>query len=103
MLLWPDVKSTKPELTLTPDRSSAYGLNVEKMAGAVPGDDGSCEPYTLTSSEMPAPDPTMMLSALDPSICVAVTLTPPCAPGANAANRVSSVPNACLPPCGFPE
>src|SRR5580658_8202135 len=42
MLLRPDMKSTKPELTLTPDRSSAYGLNVEKMAGAVPGDDGSC-------------------------------------------------------------
>ena len=36
MLLRPDTKSTKPELTLTPDRSSGYGLKVEKSGGAVP-------------------------------------------------------------------
>ena len=56
-------------------------MNVENSAGAVPGDDGSFELNTFTSLGMPGPDPTMMLSAVDPSICVAVTLTPPRAVG----------------------
>ena len=43
MLLRPDMKSTMPAATLTPDRSSGYGLKVEKIAGAVPDDDGRRE------------------------------------------------------------
>ena len=76
---------------------------IENKAGAVPDEDGSAELNTLTSLGMPGPEPTMMLSALDPSICVAVTLTPPCASGANAKNRVSSVANAGVPPPALPE
>ena len=47
----------------------------ERRRGA--GEDGSGDRYTFTSLGMPGPDPTMMLSAVVPSICAAATLTPP--------------------------
>jgi hypothetical protein len=43
MLSRPVEKSTKPVAMLTPDRSSPYGLNVEKSGGAAPADDGSAD------------------------------------------------------------
>src|SRR5919108_6297607 len=41
MLSRPVEKSTKPAATLTPERSSPYGLNVENSDGGAPGDGGS--------------------------------------------------------------
>ena len=51
---------------------------------------------------MPGPDPTMMLSALVPSICAAATLMPPRASGANGWKRDSSVAKAAFPLSGLP-
>jgi hypothetical protein len=45
----------------------------------------------------------MMLSALVPSICAAVTLTPPRASAAKGWKRASSVPKAFLPSLALPE
>ena len=45
----------------------------------------------------------MMLSALVPSICAAVTLTPPRAPAANGRKRASSVAKAVFPFLALPE
>src|SRR5262249_55120985 len=77
MLSRPVEKSTKPVAMLTPDRSSPYGLKLEKIAGTAPGADESWVLYTFTSLGTPGPDPTMMLSEVSPSICAAATLTPP--------------------------
>src|SRR5262249_22965321 len=41
MLSRPVEKSTKPVAMLTPDRSSPYGLKLEKSAGTTPGADDS--------------------------------------------------------------
>jgi hypothetical protein len=41
MLSRPVEKSTKPLAMLTPDRSSPYGLKLEKSAGTTPDDDGT--------------------------------------------------------------
>src|SRR5215471_15155301 len=62
MLSRPVEKSTKPVAMLTPDRSSPYGLKLEKIAGTAPGEDDSWVLYTFTSLGTPGPDPTMMLS-----------------------------------------
>src|SRR6266851_1709233 len=75
MLSRPVEKSTKPVAMLTPERSSPYGLNVEKSAGTTPAEDDSWDAYTFTSLGMPGPDPTMMLSDVVPSICATATLT----------------------------
>ena len=53
------------------------GAEVEKSAGAVPGEAGNCVPIHPDLVGMPGPEPTMMLSAVVPSICEAVTLMPP--------------------------
>src|SRR2546427_8744721 len=84
MLSRPVEKSTKPVAMLTPERSSPYGLNVEKSAGTTPAEDDSWDSYTFTSLGTPGPDPTMMLSEVSPSICAAATLTPPRAADSNA-------------------
>ena len=47
MLSRPVEKSTKPVAMLTPERSSPYGLNVEKSDGIVPAEDDSWDSYTL--------------------------------------------------------
>src|SRR5439155_354642 len=49
MLSRPVEKSTKPVAMLTPERSSPYGLNVEKSAGTTPAADDSWDSYTFTS------------------------------------------------------
>src|SRR5499433_1790852 len=41
MLSRPVEKSTKPVAMLTPERSSPYGLKLEKIAGTTPGEDDS--------------------------------------------------------------
>src|SRR3984893_11413351 len=97
MLSRPVEKSTKPVAMLTPERSSPYGLNVEKSAGTTPAEDDSWDAYTFTSLGMPGPDPTMMLSDVVPSICATATLTPPRATESNGWKRASSVPEAPLP------
>src|SRR5262245_3567239 len=84
MLSRPVEKSTKPVAMLTPDRSSPYGLKLEKSAGTAAGEDDSWDRYTFTSLGTPGPDPTMMLSDVVPSICATATLTPPRAAGSNA-------------------
>ena len=78
-------------------------MNVAYNAGAVPGDDGSFELNTFTSLGMPGPDPTMMLSAVEPSICDDATLTPPRAEELNASKRANSVVKGGLPSFAFPE
>src|SRR5260370_15961860 len=97
MLSRPVEKSTKPVAMLTPERSSPYGLNVEKSAGTTPAEDDSWDSYTFTSLGTPGPDPTMMLSDVVPSICATATLTPPRASESNGWKRASSVPNVPLP------
>src|ERR1700745_1319379 len=97
MLSRPVEKSTKPVAMLTPERSSPYGLNVEKSAGTTPAEDDSRGASTFTSLGMPGPDPTMMLSDVVPSICATATLTPPRATESNGWKRASSVPKAPLP------
>src|SRR5262249_24777213 len=47
MLSRPVEKSTKPVAMLTPDRSSPYGLKLEKSAGTVPRHDDSYDSYTF--------------------------------------------------------
>jgi hypothetical protein len=41
MLSRPVEKSTNPVAIVTPDRSSPYGLKLEKTAGTTPGEDDS--------------------------------------------------------------
>src|ERR1700747_235140 len=77
MLSRPVEKSTKPVAMLTPDRSSPYGLKVEKSIVTAPVKDDSWDGYAFTSLGTPGPDPTMMLSDCIPSICATATLTPP--------------------------
>src|SRR5436309_14223816 len=86
MLSRPVEKSTKPVAMLTPDRSSPYGLKLEKSGGTTPREDDSWDRYTFTSPATPGPDPTIILSDVCPSICATATLTPPCAREATAWN-----------------
>ena len=64
---------------------------------------GSSVPNTRTSLGVPGPEPTMMLSAVVPSIWAAVTLTPPRVARSNAAKRAICALNAGLPSLALPE
>src|SRR5215831_13884439 len=97
MLSRPVEKSMKPVAMLIPERSSPYGLKLEKIAGTAPGLDDSWALYTFTSLGTPGGDPTMILSDVSPSICAAATLTPPRAADSNASKCASSVPKVPLP------